>query len=281
MTDRPNIDDLLLLWEDSLAQGKEMSPEEICRNCPELLPEIRRRIQALTAMQWMEESGGDDEELMQETILNSKYLRWMDEPGDDDEEPAAAGEPDSLGRYQLQRRIGTGGFGEVWKAYDPHLARNVAIKVPRSDRARPRDMDAFLAEARKVASLRHPGIVPVFDVGQSDGQWFIVSEFVDGMNLAEMLESRQLSPEEAARLIAEVASHLHYAHEQGFVHREPQAIEHSVGPRRETVSDGFWHRRVQARGGPSCQPAIRNIALHAAGSGFRWGQPARRQGRHL
>ena len=197
MTDRPNIDDLLLLWEDSLAQGKEMSPEELCGDWPELLPEIRQRIQALKAM------------------------RWMEEPGEDEAEPVATESPKSLGHYRLDQRIGTGGFGEVWKAYDPHLARYVAIKMPRSDRAAPRDMDAFLAEAQKVASLRrHPGIVPVFYVGESDGRWFIVSEFVDGTNLAEMLESRQTSPEEAARLIAEVASHLHYAHQQGFVHRD-------------------------------------------------------------
>lgn len=196
MTDRPNIDDLLLLWEDSLAQGKELSPEELCQDWPDLLPEIRRRIQALKAM------------------------RWMDEEGEEETAPAAAEPPKSLGRYRLEQRIGAGGFGEVWKAYDPHLARYVAIKIPRSDRAAPRDMDAFLAEAQKVASLRHPGIVPVFDVGQSEGRWFIVSEFVDGTDLAQMLESRQPSPEEAARLIAEVADHLHYAHQQGFVHRD-------------------------------------------------------------
>jgi hypothetical protein len=161
-----------------------------------MLPEIRQRIRALKAM------------------------RWMEEEGEQEAAPAVAESPKSLGRYRLEQRIGTGGFGEVWKAYDPHLARYVAIKMPRSDRAAPRDIDAFLAEARKVASLRHPGIVPVFDVGQSEGRWFIVSEFVDGTDLARMLESRQPSPEESARLIAEVADHLHYAHQQGFVHRD-------------------------------------------------------------
>lgn len=196
MTERPDIDDLLLLWEDSLAQGKELSPEELCRDWPDLLPEVSRRIQALKAMQWMEEEG------------------------EQEAAPLVSEAPKSLGRYRLEQRIGAGGFGEVWKAYDPHLARYVAIKIPRSDRAAPRDMDAFLAEAQKVASLRHPGIVPVFDVGQSEGRWFIVSEFVDGTDLAQMLESRQPSPEEAARLIAEVADDLHYAHQQGFVHRD-------------------------------------------------------------
>jgi len=196
MTDRPNIDDLLLLWEDSLAQGKELSPEELCGDWQDLVPEIRQRIQALKAMRWMEESS------------------------EQEAEPLAVEVPETLGRYRLDKQIGAGGFGEVWKAYDPHLARYVAIKMPRSDRAAPRDMDAFLAEARKVASLRHPGIVPVFDVGQSAGRWLIVSEFVDGTDLAQMLESRQPSPEESARLIAEVAEHLHYAHQQGFVHRD-------------------------------------------------------------
>ena len=187
----------LLDWEDSVAQGHELSPEELRRDRPELLDELERRIQALKAMRWMEKSSDDDAPA-----------------------PLAASQPASLGRYRLEQRIGEGGFGEVWKAFDPDLQRMVAIKVPRPDRATPRDMAAFLAEARKVASTRHPGIVPVFDVGQNEGRWFIVSEFIDGTDLARLLESRRLSLEEAVRLVAEVAEHLQYAHQQGFVHQD-------------------------------------------------------------
>lgn len=204
MTDRPDVIDLLLLWEDSLAQGEDMSPEEVCKDWPDLLPEVRRRIQQLKAMQWMEEAGEE------EVGDSNPLLRPAQEEG----------QPDSLGRYQLQERIGEGGFGEVWKAFDPHLNRHVAIKVPRPDRAAPTDLDAFLAEARKVANLRHQGIVPVLDVGQSEGRWFIVSQLIDGTDLSRMLDTRQPSPEEAARLIADVAEPLHYAHQQGFVHRD-------------------------------------------------------------
>ena len=197
MSDFPDISDLLLAWEDSVAQGRELPPEEFCRDRPELLDELKRQIQALRAM------------------------RWMEEPDiGDDPEPLPAPQPTNMGRYRLEHRIGEGGFGEVWKAFDPDLQRMVAIKVPRPDRTTPRDMDTFLAEGRKVASLRHPGIVPVFDVGQIEGRWFIVSEFIDGTDLARLLESRRLSLEETIRLVAEIAEHLQYAHQQGFVHQD-------------------------------------------------------------
>src|SRR5262249_25701923 len=78
----------------------------------------------------------------------------------------------------------------------------------------------FLREARSVARLRHPAIVPIHEVGQQDGLPYLVSEFVRGTTLADRLTAQRLAPQEAARLIAVLADALHYAHEQGVVHRD-------------------------------------------------------------
>ena len=132
-----------------------------------------------------------------------------------------------LGRYQLQSLLGRGGFGEVWKAYDPELQRLVAVKIPRLDRrGEPCHAAKFLYEARKVARLKHAGIVPVYDVGQDGNVCFIVSEFVPGENLAELMKKQRLNFNASPSLIAGVADALDYSHRQGFVHRDvkPQNI---------------------------------------------------------
>jgi WD40 repeat protein/tRNA A-37 threonylcarbamoyl transferase component Bud32 len=126
-----------------------------------------------------------------------------------------------LGRFELLHVLGTGAFGTVYKARDPQLDRVVALKVPRPG-ALPegQDFERFQREARSVAQLRHPGIVAIHEVGEHDGAPFLVSDFVAGATLADVLTARQLTPREAAALIAAVADALHYAHEQGVVHRD-------------------------------------------------------------
>src|SRR5712692_3300424 len=126
-----------------------------------------------------------------------------------------------LGKFELIDRVGMGAFGTVYKAHDPELGRFVAIKVPRSGSlAGKEDLDRFLREARSVAQLRHPSIIPVYDVGQSDSIPYLVSEFVDGLTLADLLTARRRSAKEAAELIATVADTLQYAHDRGVIHRD-------------------------------------------------------------
>src|SRR5262249_26238838 len=129
--------------------------------------------------------------------------------------------PRTLGKFELIEAIGSGAFGTVYKARDPRLDRTVAIKVPRSghlaDRA---DLDRFLREARSVARLRHPAIVPVHDVGEHEGVPYLISDFVQGLTLTDFLSARRPSPREAAELVAAVADALQYAHGQGVVHRD-------------------------------------------------------------
>ena len=95
-------------------------------------------------------------------------------------------DPSKIGRYRIIQRLGQGGFGRVYLAHDDDLDRPVAIKVPNPERiTHPEDVEAFLIEARILAKLDHPNIVPVFDVGRTeDGLCFVVSKLVEGSDLA-------------------------------------------------------------------------------------------------
>src|SRR5215471_636650 len=130
--------------------------------------------------------------------------------------------PQYVGRYRVERILGKGGFGLVYLAHDEQLQRLVAIKVPHHERvSTPGDAEAYLAEARAVANLDHPNIVPVHDVGSTEQfPCFVVSKFIDGTDLATRLQQSRLSLHEAVELTATVAEALHHAHKQGLVHRD-------------------------------------------------------------
>src|SRR5436853_4313737 len=95
---------------------------------------------------------------------------------------APADQPQQIGRYRIEKVLGEGGFGRVYLAHDDQLQRAVAIKVPRKERvSRPEDAEAYLTEARTVARLDHPNIVPIFDVGTTpDGLCYVVSKVIEG-----------------------------------------------------------------------------------------------------
>jgi serine/threonine protein kinase/formylglycine-generating enzyme required for sulfatase activity len=135
---------------------------------------------------------------------------------------ASDGDPSKIGRYRIIRRLGQGGFGRVYLAHDDDLDRPVAIKVPSPERiARSEDVEAFLVEARILAKLDHPHIVPVFDVGRTeDGLCFVVSKLIEGSDLSVRIEKARPSFRDSAELVALIADALHYAHTRGLVHRD-------------------------------------------------------------
>src|SRR6202453_3562959 len=108
---------------------------------------------------------------------------------------APAGRPDRIGRYSIERVLGKGGFGLVYLAHDDQLKRLVAIKVPHRHRvSAAEDAAAYLTEARTVANLDHPHIVPVYDFGSTeDCPCYVVSKYIDGTDLATRLKQSRLS----------------------------------------------------------------------------------------
>jgi WD40 repeat protein/serine/threonine protein kinase len=126
-----------------------------------------------------------------------------------------------LGKFQLLQRVGIGAFGAVWRARDTELDRIVALKIPHASLlTSAADLERFHREARAAAQLRHPGIVTVHEVQLLEGLPTIVSDFIDGVPLKDLLEIRRLTFREAAELIADVAEALDYAHSMDVVHRD-------------------------------------------------------------
>ena len=161
--------------------------------------------------------------------------------------------PQRIGRYRIEKVLGQGGFGLVYLAQDEQLNRPVAVKVPHASLiSHPEDAEMYLAEARTVANLDHPGIVPVHDVGNTENYpCYIVSKFIDGTDLAKRLKQQRPQYREAAELAATVADALHYAHKQGLVHRDvkpgniligndgkPYVVDFGLALREENIGKG-------------------------------------------
>jgi serine/threonine protein kinase len=194
---RERIAELLLQWEELFERGQDTPANELAKDHPELIPELARRISALKTVSW---------------------ITRLAEPSSHDVAPGRIGAAGRTlgGRYRLDELVAEGGFAEVYKAHDTELQRTVAVKIPKPTRLQ--STDSFLAEARRVARLKHDGIVPVHDVGVEDGICFIVSEFLEGGSLADCLVRGKPNTADATRWIGEVADALQYAHSQGIVH---------------------------------------------------------------
>ena len=194
--------DLLLRWEELHEQGRVASAEELCGDCPELVGPLTKRIESLKALEWMRT---DDD------------LHAGPEPTPCEEAPTRI----LAGRYRLDRLVGEGGYGQVWQGFDMELERPVAVKVPKpSRRFSPSEIEGFVAEARKLARLRHPGIVAIHDICRSGAAFFFVSDWIAGTDLASRLRREPIPHEQTIRLVAEVARILAYAHGEGIIHRD-------------------------------------------------------------
>lgn len=126
-----------------------------------------------------------------------------------------------LGRYRLESLVGRGGMAEVWRAEDTKLGRAVAVKVILAAHATDRNfVDRFLREARVVASLEHPNILPVYDVGEEEELPFLVMPFLDGGTLRDRMQRGPVPLADAAAFIGQLAGALDAAHEAGVLHRD-------------------------------------------------------------
>jgi len=125
-----------------------------------------------------------------------------------------------LGRFQLRERLGDGGFGEVFRAYDPRLDRDVAVKVLKQANPTERVMERFFREARAVARLDHPNIVTVLDSGFDDGRCWVAYQLVGGHPLWWYRDHHRMDAPTVARIIRGLADALDHSHGMGVVHRD-------------------------------------------------------------
>ncbi len=134
---------------------------------------------------------------------------------------AAPDLPGRFGEYAIKKEIGGGGMGVVYEAEHVRLKRTVALKMVRSFfLTRADDLVRFRTEAEAVARLDHPNIVPIYEVGEANGQPFFTMKLMEGGSLAERLKRGEISPRAAARLVAKIARAVHHAHQRGVLHRD-------------------------------------------------------------
>ena len=136
-----------------------------------------------------------------------------------------------LAHYEIVEPIGKGGMGEVYRAKDTKLGREVAIKaLPEEFTQHPQKLARFEREARLLAALNHPGIATLYEVEESEGKPFLVMELVEGETLAERIARGPVPVDEALTLSQQIAEALEAAHEKGVIHRDLKPANIKVDP---------------------------------------------------
>jgi serine/threonine-protein kinase len=178
-------------------------PEEVCANCPELLPEVRDRWLKVRCL------GADLDALFPPPERTGPYTQ--------PEEATLR----QLPGYEVEAELGRGGMGIVFRARHLRLNRLVALKMLLAGAyAGPRERERFQREAEAVAGLRHENIVRVYDVGDHDGRPYFTMEFLEGGSLAQKLSGTPQPVRQAAALVATLAGAAQAAHACGIVHRD-------------------------------------------------------------
>jgi serine/threonine protein kinase len=162
----------------------------------------------------------------------------------------AQGTLGTLGRFQLRERLGDGGFGQVFLAFDPRLDRDVAVKVLKQPHPSERVMERFFREARAVARLDHPNVVAVHDAGFDSGRCWVAYQLVSGRPLWWYRDHHRMDAATAARIIRDLADAVDHAHRMGVVHRDikpanviiddrgrPRLIDFGLARRSDLESD--------------------------------------------
>jgi tetratricopeptide (TPR) repeat protein len=256
MTPEAALEDLLSRWQDLASRGQAPDLAQLCRDHPELLPELERRISALQRRPPSRGDGtgsyGPDSGAFPSTVDGREDASGFDSP------PTAApgGESTEWLRsrilpgvpgYEILDEIGRGGMGVVYKARQVALNRVVALKmILHADHAGDDERQRFMGEAEAIAMVKHPGIVQIHDFGSHEGLPFFALEFCPGGSLHQKLARTPLPPAEAARVVEAIARAIGAAHQAGVLHRDLKPgnvlIDEQGAPR---VTDFGLARRVE------------------------------------
>ena len=154
----------------------------------------------------------------------------------------------TLGRYQVQERVGAGGMGVVYRALDTRLGRTVALKVlPPDLTADPERRNRFVREAKAASALNHPNIITIFDIDRVDGIDFIAMEYIVGRTLQDIIACRELAASDAVNFAMQIVQALVAAHSAGIIHRDikPANIMIAGAPGRSIPGEGAGFRPGQ------------------------------------
>jgi serine/threonine-protein kinase len=197
MTQDPRVQQLLDVLLDSQA-----TPEVVCGSCPELLPVVRDR--------WRQ--------ICQVRADLDVLFPPADEPST---QPLEGSTFPQIPGYQVEAVLGRGGMGIVFRARHLGLKRLVALKMILTGAyAGPRERERFQREEAAAASLRHPHIVQIYDIGEADARPYFTMEYLDGGSRAQKLAGTPQPARQAAQLVATLAGAMHVAHQAGIIHRD-------------------------------------------------------------
>lgn len=201
--------EVLSVMTDQIAQGIPVDIDQVCRENPDLSRDLRSLWGAVLVADVAGVAGPANDA----ATLNSGT--------DSSTSVAEFSLPCVIGDYELQEEIGRGGMGVVYLGRQTNLDREVAVKMISPSRlASEEDIARFNSEATAAAQLEHPGIVPVYEVGQLDGRAFFSMQYIQGPTLAELIAKGPIDQRQAARIVAMVARAVQHAHTSGVLHRD-------------------------------------------------------------
>lgn len=155
-----------------------------------------------------------------DTIANANETHTEERQSETKKALQAGNSNRHLGRFELVERLGAGGFAAVWKAFDPHLDRMVAVKIPKYKDISASEAELFLREARTASQVRHPHVVRLHEVGRDGDSIYLVSDLIDGLPLNAWDDEQTLLPRQVAELCETIAQALSAIHTAGIVHRD-------------------------------------------------------------